>query len=125
MNKDISELKAELKKLVYLIIRELFNDFAIFNKYPELKFSSEGIKIYGNEYNRYYYQELLDEIKTDFVLGLCYLYSISYVDLVNKCMQTKTIYADGPEIDSMQDRARNRPDRRIRLKVKSLKVKAK
>lgn len=96
MKSDFATMKDTIRKLTYVIIRELINDFSIFNRFPELKTHQKGIKIHGCYYNKSYYDELISEMRTDFVKGLCLIYSIDYEDFMTVCFTTMKMYDIGP-----------------------------
>jgi len=89
IQQELRYLKREVKRITYIILREMFNDFSIFNRFSELKKSGAGIKIHGSYYNADYYNDLLQEANTDFIKGLCRLYSIKHSTFLQKCKTMK------------------------------------
>jgi hypothetical protein len=93
---DIAIIKEDIKKLTFIILREMFNDFAMFNRFPELKISEQGVQIHGSLYNRQYYQDLFHEANSDFIKGLCLIYSIKHPEFLAECQKLKIAVDIGP-----------------------------
>lgn len=120
--RSITEIKRDLRRLCYLVIRELMNDFSVYNRFPELKEHYKGIMLNGNKYNKEYYESLLEEVKGDFVVGICCIYSISYVDFVNHCLTNRMIYIDDAESGNPRSTRLKIGERKIRDKSVRFKV---
>ena len=127
LKEEIEGIKEDIKKLTFIILRELFNDFSVFNRFPELKRHLKGIMIHGAWYNREYYRDLNAEIRSDFIKGLCLIYSIPHTEFKNQCRTMTTSFAVGAiKFQAMYLRRRinaERPNRVIQKKLKKLSKK--
>jgi hypothetical protein len=110
--KDLSErqIKHDLMTIRMLFIKDLLGDLAIYNKNPKLKdIKKKGYECSYTRYNKEYYNELIDDLNSDFVINFCRIFSIPYKVFTEFAMtNTKKVYT---ELNEYLDF--NNPDRKL------------
>jgi hydroxymethylglutaryl-CoA reductase len=89
-HKGETQIKHDFMVLRMLLVKNLINDFAIFNRNPRLKEIKQRRNTGKNSaYNQNYYNELLNDLKSDFIKNYCNLFSIPYMMLVDYIINNK------------------------------------
>lgn len=88
--KSETQIKHDFMVLRMLLVKNLINDFAIFNRNPKLKeIKQKRVTGKNSAYNENYYNELLTDLKSEFVKNYCNLFSVPYIKFIDYIINNK------------------------------------